>query len=63
MNDAVSRWGVYAIPRLWRERGGELVVRFNGEADSADVENMLAAPNLYFISTDEGESWQYDADG
>ena len=49
-----SRWGVYAIPRMWREPNGDLVIRFNGEADSADTENMFCAPNLYFVSKDNG---------
>ena len=25
VNDATKRWGVYAIPRMWREKNGELV--------------------------------------
>lgn len=57
MNEAISKWGVYAIPRMWREPSGELVVRFNGEEDSSDVKNMQRAPNLYFSSSDNGESW------
>lgn len=57
MTEAVSKWGVYAIPRMWREPSGELVVRFNGEEDSADTENMQRVPNLYFVSYDNGESW------
>ena len=54
MNEAISKWGVYAIPRMWREPSGELVVRFNGEEDSSDVKNMQRAPNLYFSSSDNG---------
>lgn len=63
MTPAVARWGVYAIPRLWRVPTGELVVRFNGEADSMDVNTMQCAKNLYFISYDNGESWEEDPDG
>lgn len=63
MTDAVARWGVYAIPRMWREPDGTLIVRLNGEEDSADVENMHAAPNLYFSSSDDGESWHSVPDG
>lgn len=63
MTEAVSRWGVYAIPHMWRESSGELVVRFNGEEDSADIENMQRAPNLYFISHDDGETWEHCPDG
>ena len=58
-----SRWGVYAIPRMWREPNGDLVIRFNGEADSADTENMFCAPNLYFVSKDNGRHWQPDEKG
>lgn len=57
VNDATKKWGVYAIPRLWRERTGELVIRFNGEKDTADIEDMQQAPNLYFTSYDEGDTW------
>lgn len=58
MNEAIACWGVYAIPRMWREPDGTLVVRFNGEEDSVDVANMQKAPNLYFISRDDGQTWQ-----
>ena len=57
VNEATQRWGVYSIPRLWRDISGRLVVRFNGEQDCADLENMQRAPNLFFVSDDEGESW------
>lgn len=63
MTPAISHWGVYAIPRLWREPTGELVVRFNGEEDSSDIDNMQRAPNLYFISTDDGLHWKPCPDG
>ena len=63
VTDAVREWGVYAIPRLWRAPGGELVVRLNGERDDADRERMQRAPNLYFTSRDEGVSWQYAPQG
>lgn len=57
MNGELARWGVYSIPRMWRAPGGELVVRFNGEEDSSDMENMQRAPNLYFTSRDNGQTW------
>lgn len=63
MTEAVSRWGVYAIPRMWRALSGELVVRFNGEEDSSDIENMQCAPNLYFVSSDEGKTWHQCYEG
>lgn len=63
MTETISRWGVYAIPRMWREPTGELVVRFNGEEDSADIENMQRAPNLYFTSWDNGSTWECCPDG
>lgn len=63
VNDATKRWGVYAIPRMWREKNGELVVRFNGEADTAFVDDMQAAPNLYFVSDDEGATWKQIQNG
>lgn len=63
VNEATKKWGVYAIPRMWREISGELVIRFNGEMDTADINNMQQAPNLYFTSVDEGETWTEKNDG
>jgi len=60
---ATKKWGVYCIPRLWKLPSGRLVIRFNGEVDCADIDNMQAAPNLYFYSDDDGETWQEDKDG
>lgn len=56
VNEETKKWGVYCIPRLWRDISGKLIVRFNGEADSGICEQC--APDLYFISEDEGESWK-----
>ena len=63
INSAAEKWGVYAIPRLWREPDGGLVVRFNGEQDTAFTEKINQAPNLYFLSRDNGNSWEMVADG
>ena len=57
VNEATSKWGVYCIPRMWKNRDGKLVVRFNGEEDSSDVDNMQRVPNRHFLSRDNGESW------
>lgn len=63
MNELVSRWGVYAIPRMWRAANGELVIRVNGEADSADTNTMFVLNNLYFVSLDNGETWRLEENG
>lgn len=60
---ATRKWGVYCIPRLWKLPSGRLVVRFNGEVDCADIDNMQAAPNLYFYSDDNGKTWIEDKNG
>ena len=57
INEATAKWGVYCIPRMWRMPSGELVIRAGGEEDSCLVDSMQKAPNLYFISGDNGESW------
>ena len=57
VNKATGEWGVYAIPRLWRGMDGRLVIRFNGEKDTANTGDMQQAPNLYFYSDDNGETW------
>lgn len=63
VNPATKKWGVYAIPRLWRDVTGKLIIRFNGEIDCGDTDNMQAAPNLYFVSEDNGKSWSPDVNG
>ncbi len=63
MNEYNSRWGVYSLPRMWREKNGELVIRINGEADLTDPELVFSAPNVWFVSRDEGKTWQEDPDG
>lgn len=63
MKGNVTKWGAYAIPRMWRDKNGELVIRFNGEADSADTNSMHCLPNLYFVSRDDGETWESKPDG
>ena len=57
VNEATKKWGVYCIPRMWRLPSGQLVIRFNGEEDSCLVEEMQRAPNLFFVSDDNGENW------
>lgn len=61
VNEKTSRWGVYAIPHMWRHYTGELVIRFNGEEDSDAAEQCV--PNLFFASYDNGESWELIEDG
>ena len=63
VNENTQRWGVYSIPRLWRDISGKLVVRFNGEMDCGDTDNQQILPNLYFVSADDGRTWQQEADG
>ena len=46
MNEAISHWGVYAIPRMWREPSGELVVHFNDLFKS----NFDTTPNRYLTA-------------
>ena len=63
VNEATKKWGVYSIPRMWREPDGTLIVRFNGEMDCGDADNNQAAENLYFESRDNGRSWKKIPDG
>lgn len=63
MNERVGKWGVYAIPRMWRASGGELVIRFNGEADNADINTLFVLENLYFVSKDNGDTWTFEPNG
>ena len=63
INEASKKWGVYAIPRMWRDATGKLIIRFNGEIDSGDTDHMLVAPNLFFTSDDDGKTWYFDKNG
>ncbi len=63
INDKTLKWGVYSIPRMWRDISGKLVIRFNGEMDCGDTDNMKILPNLYFVSEDNGKTWIQDPDG
>lgn len=63
VNENTKKWGVYSIPRMWRDISGKLIIRFNGERDVGDTDNMQIVPHLYFVSDDNGETWTYDPDG
>ena len=63
INENTKKWGVYSIPRMWRDIGGNLVIRLNGETDCGDTDNMDVAPNLFFTSYDNGKSWSNDPEG
>ena len=51
-----SAWGYFQFPRIFRTQGGEIAVSFhNGD----DVWSELGDENkLWFLSRDEGRSWQ-----
>lgn len=56
INELTQKWGVYCLPRLWRQPDNSLLIRFNGEIDTPSADwNCL--PSLYFKSTDNGASW------
>ena len=63
INDATKNWGVYCIPRMWRLPSGKLIIRINGEMDSPDPETRGMAPSLYYISKDNGKTFELDPNG
>lgn len=63
VNEITQKWGVYAIPRMWRHLDGSLVVRFNGEEDTGDTDHMQVVPHLYFVSQDDGATWSFLENG
>ena len=63
VNEATKKWGVYAIPVMWRRLDGKLAIRFNGMIDGAYSSPQQVAPDLYFVSDNNGESWQPDPNG
>ena len=56
-NSKTDKWGVYCLPRLWREPSGRLVIQINGDADSAVI-NQDLCPDLFFASNDQGQTWE-----
>lgn len=56
VNSETSKWGVYAIPKMWKNHTGELVIRFNGEQDCGLTPTRV--PHLFFVSEDNGDSWK-----
>lgn len=63
VNENTQKWGVYSIPRMWRDVSGKLIIRFNGEIDCGDTDNMHIVPDLYFVSEDDGKTWEQIFDG
>lgn len=63
VNESTQKWGVYSIPRLWRDISGKLIVRFNGEMDCGDTDHQKILPNLHFVSQDQGITWMQESDG
>ena len=57
VNAATQRWGAYAIPWMWREPSGKLVVCVNGTPDNCDISYGFSTKDLYFVSEDEGKSF------
>ena len=50
-----ERWGFYQFPDMWRGRGGEIYLGMNvGE----DAEVGVHQPTEFFVSQDEGQSWE-----
>ncbi len=57
ITEGTKQWGVYCIPRMWRLPDGDLLIYANGDPDlTAYIKNTC--PNLYFRSTDNGETWE-----
>ncbi len=57
-NEATRRWGVCALPRLWRRPDGSFLLRVNGEQDAIMESAKVQAPNEYFLSWDNGDTWE-----
>ena len=57
VNEKTSQWGVYSIPRLWREPDGKLFVLANGGIDSPLLQKN-GCPDLLFRSDDDGANWR-----
>lgn len=58
VNESTRKWGVCAIPRMWRRPDGSLIIRVNGEQDTCFVANLHQERNHCFLSADNGESWE-----
>lgn len=58
VSEAGRKWGVYGLPVMWRDPGGDYILRVNGEMDSYAREQARVAPCICFRSADEGKSWR-----
>lgn len=57
VNEATEKWGVCAIPVMFRLPDGRLMVRVNGGQDTSFAEKFQQSRDFFFVSADEGESW------
>jgi len=57
VNESTKKWGVCAIPRMWKIPDGSFILRVNGEQDTSFVNNLHQAANQYYRSADNGDTW------
>ena len=58
VNPATQRWGVCAIPWMWRHPDGRLMIMINGNQDTHSPDHRQDVPNLFFASKDNGNTWE-----
>lgn len=58
INYATRHWGVYSLPYMWRTPKGDLYIRNNGDMDETAPSALQCAPDVFFRSQDNGDTWQ-----
>ena len=58
VNELTEKWGVYAIPWMYRHPSGDLVVRANGHQDTLSPDYVQAVPDRFYRSSDGGDTWR-----
>ena len=58
VNDATQKWGVYALPWMWRCPDGKYILTVNGHQDTLSPDYRQELRNMFFISEDDGTTWQ-----
>ena len=58
VNALTEKWGVYAIPWMYRLPCGDLIVRANGHQDTQSPDYVQAVPDRFYRSSDGGDTWK-----
>lgn len=58
VNAATQKWGVCAVPWMWRYPDGRLMICVGGHQDTHAPDYEQQVPDAYYVSADEGKTWE-----